>query len=144
MELKQMSKRIHPLLAAAAVSVIIVSALGAAALTGVLPSTHALNTPVAAVGETPPSAVQAPVHAPQGKQPSKVVQHAQAEPSAQTPANQPAKPVAQNSAIGIGVGAVGGGLLGNQVGSGDGKTLATIAGAVGGGYVGNEIAKKNQ
>jgi uncharacterized protein YcfJ len=37
-----------------------------------------------------------------------------------------------------------GGLLGNQVGSGNGRKLATIAGAVGGGYVGNEIAKRNQ
>ena len=43
----------------------------------------------------------------------------------------------------MGVGAVVGGLLGNQVGGGNGKTLATIAGAVGGGYLGNEIAKKN-
>jgi uncharacterized protein YcfJ len=42
------------------------------------------------------------------------------------------------------VGAVIGGVLGNQVGSGDGKTLATILGAVGGGYIGNEVAKKNQ
>jgi len=39
---------------------------------------------------------------------------------------------------------IGGGLLGNQVGSGDGKTLATIAGAVGGGYLCNEVAKRNQ
>jgi uncharacterized protein YcfJ len=36
-----------------------------------------------------------------------------------------------------------GGLLGNQVGGGNGKTLATIAGAVGGGYLDNEIAKRN-
>jgi uncharacterized protein YcfJ len=36
-------------------------------------------------------------------------------------------------------GAVVGGLLGNQLGKGDGKTLTTIAGAVGGGYVGREI-----
>jgi uncharacterized protein YcfJ len=41
------------------------------------------------------------------------------------------------------VGAVLGGLLGSQVGGGNGKTLAAIAGAVGGGYLGNEIAKRN-
>jgi uncharacterized protein YcfJ len=58
---------------------------------------------------------------------------------------QPAqKAVEKNSAVGIGVGALIGGVLGNQIGSGDGKTLATIAGAVGGGYIGNEVAKKNQ
>jgi uncharacterized protein YcfJ len=34
-------------------------------------------------------------------------------------------------------------LIGNQVGGGNGKTLATIAGAVGGGYIGNEVAKRN-
>jgi len=39
-------------------------------------------------------------------------------------------------------GAVVGGLLGNQVGGGTGKTLATIGGAVGGAYVGNEVQKK--
>lgn len=44
---------------------------------------------------------------------------------------------------GPGVGAVAGGVLGavlgNQVGGGNGKTLATIAGAVGGGFAGNAI-----
>ena len=55
----------------------------------------------------------------------------------------PPAPAASNSPIGIGLGAVVGGLLGNQVGGGNGKTLATIAGAVGGGYLDNEIAKRN-
>jgi uncharacterized protein YcfJ len=64
--------------------------------------------------------------------------------SAPVPVQQKQVAVPHNSPIGIGVGAVIGGLLGNQVGSGDGKTLATIAGAVGGGYVGNEVAKRNQ
>lgn len=36
-------------------------------------------------------------------------------------------------------GAAAGGLLGNQVGGGTGKTLATVAGAGAGGYVGNRI-----
>jgi outer membrane lipoprotein SlyB len=34
-----------------------------------------------------------------------------------------------------------GGLLGNQVGSGNGRTLATIAGAVGGAYAGNHVER---
>jgi outer membrane lipoprotein SlyB len=38
-------------------------------------------------------------------------------------------------------GAIIGGALGNQVGSGDGKTAATVAGAVVGGIAGNEIEK---
>ena len=50
-----------------------------------------------------------------------------------------------NSGIGVGAvgGAVVGGLLGNMVGGGNGKKIATVAGAVGGGYAGNEI-EKNQ
>ena len=39
------------------------------------------------------------------------------------------------------VGAVVGGAVGNQVGSGDGKTAATVAGAVVGGIVGNNVEK---
>jgi outer membrane lipoprotein SlyB len=38
-------------------------------------------------------------------------------------------------------GAVVGGLLGNQVGSGRGRTLATVAGAVGGAYAGNRFER---
>ena len=45
--------------------------------------------------------------------------------------------------MGVVGGAVVGGLLGNQVGGGRGKDLATIAGAIGGGYAGNEIEKRN-
>jgi uncharacterized protein YcfJ len=45
---------------------------------------------------------------------------------------------------GTAIGAVAGGVLGNQVGGGKGKTLATVAGAVGGGYAGNKIQQNNQ
>ena len=45
-------------------------------------------------------------------------------------------------AVGIVGGAVVGGLLGNQVGKGRGKDVATVAGAVGGAVVGNEIEKR--
>ena len=37
-----------------------------------------------------------------------------------------------------------GGLLGNQVGGGNGKKLATVAGAVGGGYAGNKAQEHLQ
>lgn len=42
--------------------------------------------------------------------------------------------------VGTGVGAVLGGVLGNQVGGGNGKKLATVAGVLLGGYAGNEVA----
>ena len=50
----------------------------------------------------------------------------------------------QKQATGIGAvgGAVVGGLLGNQVGGGSGRTLATVAGAIGGGLAGNEVEKR--
>jgi outer membrane lipoprotein SlyB len=46
---------------------------------------------------------------------------------------------ARGSGVGAGAGAVVGGLLGNQIGSGNGRTLATAAGAVGGAVVGNQV-----
>ena len=173
MEMKLASTRIHPLMAGAAVSVIVVSLTGIAALMGLLPTLHATAvqpmtlqapaaSPVAAplapavqqVAKAPalqddtdsPKAKPKPItHNHQQAQPQRSTQYSQA-PAYQAPAaaQQAPPPAAQpNSPIGIGVGAVVGGLLGNQVGGGNGKTLATIAGAVGGGYLGNEIAKRN-
>jgi len=50
----------------------------------------------------------------------------------------------QHNLVGTAIGAVAGGLLGNQVGGGKGKTLATVAGAVGGGYAGNRIEENRR
>jgi outer membrane lipoprotein SlyB len=46
---------------------------------------------------------------------------------------------AEGSGLGAAGGAVLGGLLGNQVGDGNGRKLATVAGAVGGAVVGNQV-----
>lgn len=52
----------------------------------------------------------------------------------------------QRDGAASGGGAIAGGVLGavvgNQVGGGNGKTVATILGAVGGGYAGNTVEKK--
>lgn len=48
----------------------------------------------------------------------------------------------EGGAVGIVGGAVVGGLLGNQVGAGRGKDVATVVGAVGGAMAGNEIQKR--
>ena len=48
---------------------------------------------------------------------------------------------ANNQEGGTLVGAVAGGVIGNQFGKGTGKVLATVAGAVVGGIVGSEIGK---
>lgn len=47
------------------------------------------------------------------------------------------------SPMGMVIGAVAGGLLGNTVGKGDGRTAATVVGAVAGGAVGNQVGKNN-
>lgn len=49
-----------------------------------------------------------------------------------------------NRIAGTAVGAVVGGLLGHQVGGGNGKKIATVVGAVGGGYAGNQVQGRMQ
>ena len=62
------------------------------------------------------------------------------EPARQQPAPAPAQP----NYVGIGTGAVIGGLIGNQVGGGRGKALATVAGVIGGGMLGNAVQNQVQ
>ena len=191
------ASRIHPLVAGAAVAVTLVSLLGVAAVTGILPNSHGGTEPqqvaattvttvptATAMSTTPisptllasPTSGAAPVlvHTPSGYQymqpvSAPVAAYQQVEPQntapkthqhtarhhhsqtyAQADTRQPTyqQPVYQqpahraNSPVGIATGAVVGGLLGNQVGKGNGRTLATVAGAVGGGYLGNMAGQK--
>jgi outer membrane lipoprotein SlyB len=169
--------RIHPLVAGAAVAVILASATGIAAMTGLLPSSRAVTAPPAqvatAVGQpasTPLTSAQPlseqpgtranaaneqPVHhqhhnasapryanddtyraAPQPAAPRPVTVNPDAGEVVSVNAVQSPEPTTGLGAVG---GAVAGGLLGNQVGQGRGRVLATIAGAVGGGFAGNGI-----
>jgi uncharacterized protein YcfJ len=162
MTISHPSNRIHPLVAMAAVSVTLVSALGIAAITGVLPTSRGSTAdspraPTELASETKQfvltgsadSAKQKPSQHSANAQPHAVSATTpqsvgQVNSTGTTPPPQSTKAAPQNSPVGIGVGAVIGGVLGNQIGSGDGKTLATIAGAISGGYIGNEVAKKNQ
>ncbi|MDI9239744.1 glycine zipper 2TM domain-containing protein [Lysobacter sp. LF1] len=50
----------------------------------------------------------------------------------------------QHKIAGTALGAVAGGLLGNQVGGGSGKKIATAAGAVGGAVAGRKIQENQQ
>src|SRR5690606_16579185 len=55
------------------------------------------------------------------------------------------KPVRdQHQIAGTVIGVVAGGLLGNQVGGGNGKKIATVAGAAAGGYAGNKVQENIQ
>ncbi|MGF6596570.1 outer membrane lipoprotein SlyB [Paraburkholderia sp. GAS448] len=169
--------RIHPLVAGAAVAVILASATGIAAMTGLLPTSRAVTAPpTQAVAAAAPVA-SAPVTSPQPYVEQRATQDAPAQPRVrhhrsapveqapryanndtyQSQAQPAPRPVAvdpnagevvavnavQESEPTTGLGAVGGavagGLLGNQVGGGRGRVLATIAGAVGGGLAGNGI-----
>ena len=179
------TKRIHPLMAAAAVSVIIACAAGTAAITGILPTSHGATAPQADAAAYPALATQGAYPAVQpgqsGAQPyaPAVASAAPAPASAMyvqpAPAVQQSAPVRhttthhvvhhrtevarydepryeqrqaepaprQPNYVAMGTGAVIGGLVGNQVGSGNGRKLATVAGIIGGGFLGNEIANRN-
>jgi uncharacterized protein YcfJ len=188
MEITRTATRIHPVMAAAAVSVIIVSLTGAAAITGILPTSHGAQDPQlsaaqpAAQGYVAPTAAGAPMPAQAGAVQPAPIATAYAQPApvavpqpqvvkevvikevvkekpvhhyhtqqvarndgptyAQQPAPAPAPQQAQPNYVGIGTGALIGGILGNQVGSGNGRKLATVAGVIGGGMLGNEIANR--
>ena len=142
--------RLHPLVAVAAGSVVLVSLLGAAAITGILPNSNAKaasdGVAISAPADVSTPAAKPSVQKAASQKPTTQKTSTQVAANSNAPAQPaaaPAAPAEKNSIVGIGVGALVGGALGSQIGSGDGKTLATIAGAVGGGYVGNEIAKKN-
>jgi uncharacterized protein YcfJ len=188
MEQINKASRIHPLMAAAALSVIALSVAGTAAITGLLPSSKADSSVAAA-----PQALMAPQAqlaaqplvaptvqpAPTAQQlanaqmlvakyaPPDTQRQAEAEPAPAKPAPKKAvqrapqhhhiaqhqapsyraQPVQQASTpnyVGIGTGAVIGGLIGNQIGGGKGKKIATVAGVIGGGFLGNEIANRNK
>lgn len=174
------SRRMHPLMTAAAVAVIIASLTAVAAITGVLPTskatqgstdpnvaaqsaTAAPGAPTAPMalatpGQTtqpnqaapypaqnvapPPSPARQPAYA--ERAPSTARSYAQTEPhpaaSAYAGHVTSVTPITtQGKETGLGMigGAVVGGLLGNQIGRGNGRTLATVGGAVAGGYGGH-------
>lgn len=162
--------KIHPLVAAAAGSVIVISLVGTAAIMDWLPGSHSEPQKEPEVA----AATQAETTSTKPAQQTPAVPHQKSAPAAphhrSAPSGMPqqtaqimppvaaAAPVceacgkvegvrtvevaAKPSGVGVVAGAVVGGLLGNQVGGGSGKTLATVAGAVGGGYAGNEIEKR--
>ena len=180
--------RMHPLVAGAAISVMLASLTGVAAMTGLLPNSHGENKAAAEASQphttqSAPAKPAAVAKTPKAVSSEKLVSRdgdeapaSRQQPAASRPSQQNghvapdyaqdtvrvAQPTrvcsncgrvesvhavqtpADPSGVGVVGGAVVGGLLGNQIGGGSGKTLATIAGAVGGGYAGNEVEKRTR
>jgi len=111
----QRKNLLYPLLVIAAISVIALSGLGIAALTGLLPEAHSDSAVLS----------QSQICANCG-----VVETV-----------TPYQVKGSASGVGAVTGGVIGGLLGNTIGAGTGHILAILAGAGGGAYAGNEVEK---
>ncbi len=127
---------------------------GAGASSAVAASTAAPVVPAAPPAAAPPAAV-APAPAAVADQGPKYARVVSVDPVREDVGGphqvchdqvvtQTAPPRDQHQIAGTAIGAVLGGVLGHQVGSGKGRTLATVAGAVGGGYAGNRIEASHQ
>ena len=150
--------RVSPIVAIAAVSLIIFSAAGVGVMTGIIPSSFSKNTEHSAATEATENAVAskqtaAPVKA------APVSEKARREPTRVATAEAPQTVsrvcadcgkvttinVVEQEGEGTGLGAVAGGViggvLGNQIGRGTGRKIATVAGAAGGAYVGHQAEK---
>jgi outer membrane lipoprotein SlyB len=150
--------RIHPLMAAAAISVIAISALGASAFIS--------QQVKAGAGKSPETAVADAAGKAAGDLAAPTAPRAAVAPAKPKPAATPAAPakVAAAPAVcndcgtvtgvrsvkvageGTGVGAVAGGVvggvIGNQIGGGSGRDVARVVGAVGGAVAGHQIEKQ--
>jgi outer membrane lipoprotein SlyB len=115
-------RRLHPLVAGAAVTVMVFSALGIAAITGILPGAMSQKSAEATPGPVQPAAAACP--------------------SCGTVESIRSVEV-RGDATGVGAvaGGVTGAVVGHQLGNGRGNTAMTVLGAAGGAYAGNEIEK---
>ena len=120
--------RRSPLVPAAAIAVLILSAVGVAAFTGLIPS--ASSKVQASAEAAKPVVAEAP------KAAAKTCPTCGVIASIKT-----AEVKAQTSGVGAVAGGVAGAVVGNQFGHGDGRAVMTIAGAAGGAFAGNEIEK---
>lgn len=136
---------LHPLIATAAVSVIVVCGVAVAAMLGWLPGTSADSAPASASQAdaqqaAPAQAPNARRSAPAASQPA---QAACVECGTVESVRSVQAPV-QNSGsniVGTVAGGVVGGVVGNQFGGGSGRDALTVAGAVGGALAGHEIER---
>ncbi|PHV05028.1 hypothetical protein CSQ96_22785 [Janthinobacterium sp. BJB412] len=149
----------HPLMITAAVAVVLFCGVGTAAVMGWLPSSNGSAQSAAAPLNAPDeqSGDAAARRQTEQRRLAALDEHRQSERRDAAPARQQNQQAAvcrqcgvvesvreittraQGSGVGAAGGAVLGGLLGNQVGGGHGRQLATVVGAVGGAVAGNQI-----
>lgn len=134
--------RINPIVAIAAVSVIILSGAGLALITGIIPSSLSESGPQStAPGRSSPKIKLVQTPGPSIREP---VRSAAARTCAECGTVSVVQVVErEGDATGLGAvaGGVVGGVLGNQIGDGRGRRVATVAGAAGGAYAGHQIEK---
>ena len=153
--------RQNPLLTVAAISVIVLSAVGVAALTGMIPasrSQNALELPKEVAQPIEPAITHAPARKPVVRRTAPLpVESPQLVEAPQPQVVQPAKPVLPVGDVGVvesvrevkepgeakGVGAIAGGVVGGVLGNklGKGKALGTLLGAAGGAFAGHQAEK---
>jgi outer membrane lipoprotein SlyB len=159
----QATTRLHPLLAAAAISLIVLSGVGVAAMTGLMSPSKGqeptLELPKEMVKPLEPVISHAPAPKPKPKKTAvnravePIPPVAQAAPAVEAPKPQPlpgqlaiVESVREVSDPGDanGVGAVAGGVVGGVLGNklGKGKKLLTVLGAAGGAVAGHQIEKR--
>ena len=130
-------KSLHPLIWVGAIVLTIFCGVGAAALMGWLPGSAGKPGEAGLVSrtDTPRATEKARTRA--AAPAAKIC----AECGVVQSVNE-AQTKGEGSGIGVVGGAAVGGVLGNQVGDGNGRRVATVVGAVGGAVLGNEIEKR--
>lgn len=135
----QPTKSPSPLMWISSIAVVLFSGVGIAGFMGWIPTSYGQqDTEVSAKA----AAETAPAHKPHTPVSNNTKSAAVCADCGVIESVQIINDAKKTSGIGIVGGAVVGGLLGNQVGGGRGKDVATVAGAVGGAVAGNEIEKR--
>lgn len=163
-------RRLHPLMVAAAISIIIFCGVGVAAISGLIPQVYGSKSnaePVATVSgtaaETPATVTEKQVASEAAKEPvaestappkpHRATHRVAEAPAYQAPACYDCGTVVAVNAVAVpgntsGVGAVGGavvgGVVGHQFGNGHGKQAMTALGAIGGALAGNAVEKSQR
>lgn len=151
--------RVSPIVAIAAVSLIIFSAVGVGVMTGIIPSSFSKDADrpqstqraaeTAAPQPATATAKNTPVAEPSRPDPARVAATEEPKPAPAICADcgkVTTINVVEREGEGTGIGAVAGGViggvLGNQIGHGTGRKIATVAGAAGGAYAGHQAEKQ--